>query len=330
MVESFRPRRIFRFFWFLIAAVCRAIFVLVLIAVFLDRPAGRSIQNHESQVLGGALAAGFFGSIILVTAVGLAASFAQRFEIDGQTFSIRTLLGNRRFDASGLETLIWKVTHGGSIVFEAQGVKSRLDLFEFSDKDRLRIITAARDLVPTTVQMGWPDFCQKVALPLRDRATSRAESRPNSEKITITRILRVYAVEISIWLLIAAPFWFWTKKSWSIHELLLGGLVAWLICRFENFRDERAEPRAPSTERAVSRVILGAFVVLIVIFEVGASNWIGWASIALLMGVAGPTAARLFFTAYRESRSRYEKAVEAAPRLWMQGPTGVGESGRGT
>ena len=45
---------------------------------------------------------------------------------------------------------------------------TRLHLHGFDRQDRLEIVRRLRDLIPAGKQDGWPLFCSKVALPLRD------------------------------------------------------------------------------------------------------------------------------------------------------------------
>lgn len=168
MVETFRPAQWLKYFSVLFAALFLGA-ALFSASLFLSEPPFKIESKGEREdALTRWMGTVVFGTMFLLSIYTLAACYVERLELDGTSLWIRSVFQNHRFDIPDLQRLTWKVIPaGGKIVFKAGRTKSRLDLLGFSKKDRLQIITALRDLVPTQLQVGWPEFCHKVALPLR-------------------------------------------------------------------------------------------------------------------------------------------------------------------
>jgi hypothetical protein len=67
------------------------------------------------------------------------------------------------------DALHWR--HLNNVVVQSGAARIKIELENFTVEERLRIIRHLRQSVPATVQVGWPMFCHRFALPLarRDR-----------------------------------------------------------------------------------------------------------------------------------------------------------------
>lgn len=142
---------------------------------FLEEPAKHGFKGEDSVAFVGWMGIAVFGTMLLVSIYIWAAYYVERFTINGTTLSVRSMFQNRRFDACDIQSLRWRVyPKGGSIRFRILGCNARLDFDGYENHDRLQIIRALRELVPSEMQEGWPIFCHKVALPLGDGKPSKS------------------------------------------------------------------------------------------------------------------------------------------------------------
>jgi hypothetical protein len=293
---------------------------------FLDEPAKHGFKReHSAAVLGGAGIA-LFGTMLLGSLYMWTAYYVERFTITGSVISIRSMLQNCQFDISELQALKWQnYPAGGGIRFRILGSKARLDLNGYSESDRLRIVRALRGLVPSDVQEGWPMFCHKVALPLRDGKPSIVRREPNATFYPINRKRYDRILIVALPLSVALAIGFWLRlKLWEFAAMPFLVIAAWLLLRFNVPAKGRTETRLTSTSHGMASIIGMGGVVLSQLLMIGLAllgvdkSIACWTGLAVLLATFPPM---LFFLhkADKQRRIGDEQAAELAPLEWMEG-----------
>lgn len=325
MVETFRLKKSVKYQGMVFAAIFVAAVVGYSSIFFLEEPAEHGFEGKHSVAIVGGMGLAVFGAMLLLSVYLWAAYYVEMFTISGTTLTLRSMFQSRRFDVSELESLTWRSQPlGGSIVFRVIGAKSRLDLYGYASDDRLRIITALHDLVPDSVQDGWPDFCHSVALPLRDGRPSLARREPSSKCVTVTRRRydRMAAGGIPFSILIAVALGGWLNLP-QFFALPLFVVAAWLFLRFNVPPDGRDEERLSSTSVGRVQLIGWGAIAGTLLLMVGLHLWGVEKSTACLIGCVVMGAAflpilYLLRKADKQRRIEEEQAASAAPERWLQ------------
>lgn len=92
-----------------------------------------------------------------------------RVELSDDSIRVRMPHRDDTFSIATIERLRW---HRGVHLYSA-GRKISLDLSNYSLNDRLMLTIALRQAVPHECQMGWPEYCHHVAVPLFQRLIER-------------------------------------------------------------------------------------------------------------------------------------------------------------
>lgn len=332
MVETFRLKKSVKYHGMVFAAIFLAALVGYSSIFFLEEPAKHGFKGEHSVAIVGGMGLVAFGTMLLLSVYMWAAYYVESFTISGTTLWIRSMLQNHQFDVSELECLTWRSRLlGGSIIFRVIGAKSRLDLHGYANDDRLQIIKALHDLVPTSVQEGWPDFCHKVALPLRDGRPSLARSEPSSECFTITRRRydRMAGFGFPLSIFVAITLWVWLNL-WQFFALPPLVVAAWLLLRFNVPPDGRMEARLTSTLHGRAQLVGWGAIVSAIPLMVGLRFWGVEKSTACLIGcvvigAAFPPMLYLLHKADKQRRIADEQAANSAPEQWLQGHSNEGQ-----
>jgi hypothetical protein len=293
---------------------------------YLPDPANNGFQGEHSVVIVGGMGVAVFGTMLLLSVYVWAAYYVERFTISGTSLGIRSMLQNRQFDVAELDSLKWRIRPlGGSIVIRARGTKSRLDLHGYAIDDRLRIIKALRDLVPTALQEGWPEFCFKVALPLRDGEPSSAGGEPALGSMTITRKRydRMAAIGVPLSICGALVLWIWLNL-WQLVALPAVVSAAWLLLRFNVPRNGRVECRLTSTLHGWVQLfgwgaILSAMMLMVGLRLSGVEKSTVCLIGCFVMGAAFPFIVYLVHKADKQRRIADTQAAHLAPGRWLKG-----------
>ena len=298
---------------------------------FLEEPAKHGFKGEHSVAVVGGMGLVVFGSMLLMSVYLWAAYYVEKFTINETTLSIRSMFQRHQFDASELEGLKWR-SHpvGGSIVFRVLGKKSRLDLHGYNKEDRLQIIKTLHDLVPSSIQEGWPEFCHKLALPLRDGRSPLARCESASKCITVTRKrydrLAAFLIPLSIFAAIALGAWL---NLWQFIVLPPLLFAAWLFLRFDVRPDGRIETPLTSTSYGRAQLVgwglFGSAALLMFGLrfwdvEESTANWIA----VVIMGVAFVPMLYLLHKAEKQRRIEDKQAAISAPDQWIQGHSNDG------
>ncbi len=329
MNQTFRLRKAVKyqgmaFTAFFLAAVAGYISIF-----YLKEPAKHGFEDPNSVAFVGWMGIVVFGTMTLASIYMWAAYYVERLTINGTTLSIRSIFQQRQFDISELQCTKWRIHPlSGSILFRVLGSKTRLDLQGFSKDDRLQIIRALHDTMPSHVQEGWPLFCHKVALPLRDGKPSIVRAEPSAEYFTITRKRydRMLIVGLPLSVALAVVLWV-SLNLWQFIALPFLIIAAWLLFRFDVPSGGKPEVRLTSTLHGRGQLIGMSAVVLSQLLMVGQalggvkkSIACGIACVILLL--AFPPMLFLIYKGDRQRRIADERAAELAPLEWELGEAG--------
>jgi hypothetical protein len=154
---------------------------------FVDEPTAHGFKSDRAAAVMATFGVILFSVFFLLSLFTWASYHVEQFSIEGTRISLRSVVRNLSFDAEDLHKLSWQTPLGRAIAFQTAMGKAKLDLTNYERAARLQIIRLLRDLVPKERQERWPEFCQRVALPLRDGVPARARANPLIPVTTITR-----------------------------------------------------------------------------------------------------------------------------------------------
>lgn len=327
MDETFRPRKAILF-----VAIACSVFSLAMIAgctsiFFLENPKEHGFNGEHSVLFVGGMGLAVSVFFLLLSLYMLAVYFVERFSICGTTLTLRTVLRNHRFNVSDLERLIWKRHGGGRVVFRCQHEKPYLDLHGYSIEDRLRVVSALRDLVPHDRQEGWPEFCHHVALRLRRflESQTQRELMPGEMRITRSRYDRVamIAVPSSVILAVAVGLGIGRWQFLALPALLIG---FWGLLRSTVPMTGLVERRLTATPSGRAFTFYYLIFLIPPITGVALSFWGVEKSIVRAIMLAGAviSAVPVLHLCYKEDKKRRVADVEGlrtAPERWLEEST---------
>ncbi len=213
----------------------------------------------------------------------------------------------------------------GTLVLRTLTEKMTIYLGNFEPVERLWLIRYFRNAAPMPLQEGWPLFCSKIALPLRDRdALLHGDPGPDSVRITRRR-WDWYCVPF---ILLMAVFGF--AASWRLQQprMLVAPLLPaflWLMLRTVTPREGMAAKRITSEPGMTNFLVFelfwfGVAVAGLVVFKIWnppmpvAAITAGIA-LVLWLGVLLWQACRLD----RQRRERDEANASVAVGQWDEG-----------
>lgn len=328
MALTFRPNRSIAILFLIVAAI----FVLGAVSgagmSLPDEPARHGDQDGKSAKKLGAILMLACGAVSLLCFYPFVAFYLTRFEIDGTSLSIRSIFRNREFDLSEVERLTWNVRpRGGAILFYAKGKTSRLNLGIFERADRFRIIDILFDLVPAACQQGWPLFCLKVAVPLKDVGTLLIEAFPASEKVTVTRakLDRLCAAMTATLLLVTVPLSFWLSAFFPLIAFSVSPIAPWLILRYNTPRDGyiclRRSPFAGLCLLFLVDGFLALPFLVIGLRGLGFAPWVIGLCVFLVLALALPIIVGILRRTKTRQRVDDDRRAVTACELWQRETT---------
>jgi hypothetical protein len=331
MQETFRLGKHVR----LLGTAYVAIYVLACLAygslLLIDEPFGDGRSGFPVGVMGLCV----FGPMLVMSCFYLASYYAEQFSIDGDKLAVRSILQNRQFSIADIESLRWTTTPSSGVRLRVRGMNVRLNVSGYGKADRLRIIRILRGIVPAEVQIGWPMFCHKVAIPLRDGKPSitRVEPSPSSFHVTRRRYNRAMIVALPASVIVAVLL----ANRFQMKEFLaLPGLVAVaiLFLRSSTPKDGRTEFTFQSRWRKRAAVfgavgILGSISAMFgsKLFDFESTPW-NYLPIGIALASFPPLLICLM-KADKERLKADELAADGAAAAWLDGEQieWTGESG---
>jgi hypothetical protein len=325
MHETFRLKKSVKYQGMAFSAIFLAVVVAYGSVFFLKEPAKHGFNGKYSVAIAGGMGLVIFGTMLLLSLYVWAAYYVERITIKGTTLWVRSMLQDRQFDVSELRCLKWRAQPpGGSIHFHVLGSKTRVDFYGYAGDDRLQIIRALRDLVPLEMQEGWPAFCHKVALPLRD-GEPQLEYEPTAMLCTITRgrYDRQLVRGVPVMIAVATVLWAWLN-AWQFFVLPFVFLAGELLLRFNVPPAGRREPTVTSTPQGRGVLLAygagtGAMLLMIGLPLIGVGKTIAMVTAYVLIGTVFPPLIYSVLTADKRRRAAEAEAVQLAPTLWQQG-----------
>ncbi len=134
---------------------------------FLREPEKEGFRNAVAAVAVGWAGVVVYGAIDLLSIYVLLRYRKALLSIDGTTITLQAVWRRRQFEPSEIQKLQW-TSPRAKAVFHLVTEKATLDFDNFTSADQLTILRLFRRLVPDELQEGWPLFCYRVALYLRD------------------------------------------------------------------------------------------------------------------------------------------------------------------
>ena len=293
---------------------------------FPNNPAAQGFCNAQAAAALGGVGVTLFAAMFLLSLGAIRAYYVEQFRVEGNTIGIRSVLQNRQFTTSEIESVKWKLfPNGGGVRFRIFGRTARVDLHGFSREDRLKIIRIVRDLVAPEQQQGWDMFCHKVALPLRDGTQAADRMNASFETILMTRQRadRLFAVLIPVCSAGAIGLWRLIPLQQAIL-LPVATIGFWLFHRFSIPKEGKQYAKVMSVPGGRAYVALMVFMVLCTLLPVG------WALIGIPRGNAAPLffwfvllgVAAFVFASAKAGRLLIvadRQAAEVAAKEWQQG-----------
>jgi hypothetical protein len=331
MTQTFRLRKAIKLQGMGFAALYLPIATAFGCLFFVQEPERYEFPDSHGAIIAGAMGVAVFGSMFILAIYSWAAYHAERLTIDGTKVWLRTLTHNRQFDVAELRSLKWKTsTHGGSIVFRLLGYAARLDLTGYEKADRLQIILALRRLVPSAVQVDWPLFCYKIALPLREGRVTARSCKPGERRCRITRQRYDRAFKILVPLATAIVLqvaaWF---GLWQMLALPVALIFAWLLLRFHVPRKGYSDTHLASTSSGRLFMVTFAVIIAMQLMMLGLRLYGVEREAACSAGCAiiVPAFPMFLFALWRAERRRSmgeRQAAQSAPDVWDAGEANNG------
>jgi len=248
MNESFRLRRSILVQGVLSTLVCLAATVGSTSVAFIDEPAKHGFEREHSVAIVVGMGLVVFGGMTLLSLYMLRAYYVEHVAVVGTAVSVTTVFQKRDFDAAAVDKLTWKLQPvGGKIDFCVSNRRTKVELSGYSEEDRLRMIRLFRALIPEEKQVDWRLFCQKIALPLRDRCSlspgGKLASPASAGEVVITRARydRMAAVLLPASLVPAVAYWWTTGAPVSLVLPAFVGFL-WLFLRYSIRREGESRP----------------------------------------------------------------------------------------
>lgn len=137
------------------------------------------------------------------------------------------------FDPAAVESIEWRPPAARSVRVTSAGRRETVRLDHLPRPDRLALIRVLRASVPADRQVGWPDFCWRVASPLRRSIEPVLPLRPGERLLTRRRIDGLFAVGAAAVAVTAAGVSAYVghDRSWAVLGLIA---VLWAVCRFSH------------------------------------------------------------------------------------------------
>jgi hypothetical protein len=260
----------------------------------------------------------------------LLAYHVERITVEGTAILIRSVFQMRQFDAAAVDKLIWKTRPRGSrIDFFVAGRRTSVDLDGYDDEDRLRMIRRFRGLIPAAKQADWPMFCQKIALPLRDRCARPAAGEPPCPRaegevvITRRRYDRLAAVMLPASFVVAGAVW-WATGSPVLLGAALAIAAGWLFLRYTVRREgeRRVQLTAMPGHRSLLSylaVTVGSAIFISVLRLAGVGRDAALSAGLMVLVPAMPFLVYGLFRAAKQQDHEAEIGATTAPDRWESG-----------
>ena len=221
---------------------------------------------------------GGFGVFVILSLWMILAYYRQRLEVRGEAITHRGVLSTRQCELFEVVRLEWKVLPT-RIVLHLSASRVKIELGNFAQERQLTLIRYFRSSLPEPIQDHWPEFCLKVALPLRDGKKEESPDRELKEgEVRVTRRRRDLLFLPG--LLLVTPVAIYSAWRFNNPLALLAPvflLLLWLWIRYATPKEGMIERvsglAADAEEKRVGRWMLSWCVaalasgVLLVIFQ---------------------------------------------------------------
>lgn len=262
MVRTFRLRRLILYQGLAFTALFSLALAGAASLFFLNDPAAHGFRGPHSLAVVGGMAVTVAGFFLALSLYMLAAFRIEKAALDGTSFTIRSVFQHRRFSLPEVSRLRWRaMPQRGSIILDGSGGRGKVELFGYSESDRLEMIRVLRRQVPERAQEGWPAFCHRIALPLRDGTPALIRRLPPEQLVHIdrSRYTPVLTVGVPVSVVLGALGWAATGLPQFLALPVLV-LASWTLLRFAVAREGSTDLRLASPEGHAVLFLFGTIV----------------------------------------------------------------------
>ncbi len=199
--------------------------------------------------------------------------------------------------------------------------KVRLHLHGILKVDRLQIIQLLHGLIPKSRQVGWPLFCMKIALPLREGAAAKIRVQPAAEthhapadvQITRRRYDRLLAVILPLTMLGAFGGW-WVVGWPQLFVIPVCVVAGWAFLRFSTPREGTVQKKLMATSHGRTALLGYSAVVGAMLLELAAllAGCTRDQACSAALAILGPALPIIIYRLYREDKQRKDAETSLA------------------
>ena len=233
MARTFYPRKSI----LVTGDVCSIFFAVAVVGysalLFVNDAPAYSFKSTRDAVALGYLGIALFGTMFLVSLLSIAEYWVLRCTCDDSYLTLYRLFRRIEVPLTSIDHIEWSKLSQPMAVVKYLGCSAKIKLSEYRDADQLALIRMLRRVVRDDQQSGWPMFCYKVALPLRDGPQWRTP-RPDESLITRKRYDRLIAVLLPLIGIISLICWLTTKRVEALVATFVIPIVLisfWLLLR---------------------------------------------------------------------------------------------------
>jgi hypothetical protein len=239
MEVTFRPPRAAKYPFLAFAALFFAAAIGgPLYLASLEDPAAHGFKGEHSLTITATAVIVVFGGFGLLSCYVFAAYHRYRLTLTASGLVVRGLFSETAIEFSDIDRLDWHTNNFGHVRIRAARKRCLIEMASHPRTDRVRIIEMLRPHVPAEKQVGWPMFCHKVALPLRERQAYKVRLyRPEQlQLITRKRYDKFLYIALPASCAAAGTLWAWLgqPKFIAIPVAVIGG---WAVLRLLSPRD---------------------------------------------------------------------------------------------
>lgn len=233
MVQTFYPRKSI----LVCGAVCSVIFAIAIAGystlLFVEDAHAHGFTSNQHAAFMAYFGISLIGTMLLLSLVTIAEYWVIRCTCDKSHLTLHRLFRRVEIPLTSINRIEWSELSRPKAVVKYLGKTAKIKLSEYRDADQLTLIRLLRSSVGDDQQSGWPMFCYKVALPLRDGPVPR-RPRPDEVLINRKRYDRLFAALLPTIAVISLICWLATRRV----EVLAAALAIpialsgfWLLLR---------------------------------------------------------------------------------------------------
>jgi hypothetical protein len=260
----------------------------------------------------------FWGVMASLSAWTLLAYWRESLTISNGSVTQQGVIREREIQLEDVNAAEWRLVKGGGLKLRTSSETVSINLDNFEPGERLWLIRHFRDSLPDGVQVNWPLFCHRIAVPLRDRDVRRP---CGPDDVVLTR--RRWDWYFIPFVLVATVFGIVAWLKLGLPRMLAAPLLPiplWLLLRLktpkEGIKTKRMTRESDQGRAALTAGLWGGgfFAVLLIlkVLNLPAENLIMGIAYVVCMGGMLWSANRID----REFRKKAEAAARSTVTDW--------------